>query len=398
MNLIPSKKIQSIGKYAFAAVDEKVAELKAKGAAVIDFGVGDPTNPTPHFIREAMSRGAEKHATSGYPSYTGSLEYRTAVSTWMKKRFGVALDPKTEITSTIGSKEAVFNFPLAFVDPGDYVIIPSPGYPPYYRGTLFAGGERYYIGLSEKNGFLPDLAGIPSEVARKAKILWINYPNSPSGRVAPDEFFKEALEFCGKYGIILASDEAYSEIYFTKQPPRSALEFSKEGVVAFHSLSKRSAMTGYRIGWAAGDADIIAQFKKLKTNIDSGTANFVQEAAIAALSDEKHVAEMRGEYKEKRDVMVKALTGCGLPDCTPDATLYIWQKCPEGMNGLAFAEALLDPEIALVVTPGAWISETLADETNPGEKYVRLALCPPVSDCKEAAKRLSGRKFKASRK
>lgn len=389
MRFQPSGRMQSIGGYAFAEVDKKAAELTDAGVDVIDFGVGDPTVPTPELIRNALKEGAEKHASAGYPSYIGSLEYREAVAAWTKKRFGVELDPKTEISSTIGSKEAVFNFPEAYVDPGDYVISPSPGYPPYARGTLFSEGKSFFLGLDRENGYLPDFSKVPADVAENAKVMWINYPNSPSGRVAPDEFFEEVIAFCRDNNIILASDEAYSEIYFTDTPPKSALEFSKQGVIVFNSLSKRSAMTGYRIGWAAGDAEIIEQFRKVKTNIDSGTPWAVTEAGIAALSDETHVAEMRDDYRAKRDLMVEALTGAGLPDCTPEATLYLWQKCPDGMSGLDFAKKLLDPEVAVVVTPGEWISQELADGSLPGAGHVRFALCPSVDRCREAAERIS---------
>jgi LL-diaminopimelate aminotransferase len=388
MKIQPSKRVQSIGAYAFAEVSRQVEKLKQSGAKVIDFGVGDPSNPTPELIREAMKRGADKHASAGYPGYIGSDEFRGAIGEWMEKRFGVRLDPATEITSTVGSKEAVFNFAEAYVDPGDVVLIPSPGYPPYSRGTLFAEGESWFLGLTRENGFLPDLASVPPEIAVRAKVLWINYPNSPSGRVAPDEVFEQAVEFGKKHNILVASDEAYSEIYFTDRPPRSILEFEREGVVAFFSMSKRSAMTGYRVGWVAGDAEIVGTFRKVKTNIDSGTPLFVQEAAIAALSDESHVAAMRAEYREKRDIMVEAMCGLGLDDCTSEGTLYIWQKCPEGMSGIDFAKSLLAPEIACVVTPGEWISHPLADGTNPGAGHVRIALCPPVSVCKEAARRI----------
>jgi LL-diaminopimelate aminotransferase len=392
MNIFASKRVQSIGVYAFAEVDNQVAILREKGISPIDFGVGDPTNPTPSFIIEALHEGAIKRASAGYPGYAGAPEYRRAAAAWLEKRFGVKLDPETEISATIGSKEAVFNFHEGFINPGDCVIIPSPGYPPYTRGTLFAEGKPYHIPLLEKNGFLPDLDAIPKDVLVKARLMWINYPNSPTGKIAPPEFFRRVVEFGRKHEIIIASDEAYTEIYFTEKP-HGILEYARDGVVAFHSLSKRSAMTCYRVGFAAGDRGIIGVFKKVKMNIDSGTATFIQDAAIAALGDEKHVDEMRAEYRAKRDIMVEAFRAAGLPDCAPEATIYIWQKCPKGVSSVEFAKALLAPEIAVVTTPGTWLSDKMPDGSNPGEGYIRLALVPTIEETKKAAERIRKMKF-----
>ncbi len=386
LNITPSDRLQSLGSYAFAEVDKKVAELKEKGITPIDFGVGDPTVPTPEIIRNAVKKGVDERASAGYPSYIGMEGFRKACSRWMERRFGVSLDPAAEISSTIGSKEAVFNFAEAFVNPGDIVLIPSPGYPPYSRGTLFAEGAPYYMGLEEANGFLPDLDSIPGEILEKAKIMWINYPNSPTGRIAPPDFFKKTIEFCRKHSIILASDEAYSEIYYTDKP-HSALEYGKEGVISFFSLSKRSAMTCYRIGWVAGDREIVSAFKKVKTNIDSGTPTFIQDAGVAALEDEKHVELFRKEYTEKRDILVKAMSEAGLEDCSPEATLYIWQKVPEGYTDVTFATRLVEEDIAVVTTPGSWITEKVGD-SNPGDQYVRFALVPSIEETKTAAERI----------
>ncbi len=388
MEIVPSKRVQSIGTYAFAEVDKEVEKLKEKGVEPIDFGVGDPTTPTPEIVREGTKQGIEKRKSSGYPSYTGSLEYREAIGNWTKRRFNISLDPATEICSTLGSKEAVFNFAEGFINPGDYVIIPTPGYPPYTRGTLFAEGIPFFIPLLPENNFLPDLSSIPKEVCKKAKIMWINYPNSPSGVNAPVDFLKEIVDFGRKNDIIIVADEAYIDIYFN-EPPQSILNITIEGVVAVHSMSKRSAMTCYRVGWIAGDRLIVDIFKKVKTNIDSGTATFIQDGAIAALNDETHVQTMRDEYKIKRDILVKALTGIGLQDCTPDTTIYIWQRVPEGMTSLNFAMKLLDPEVAIVTTPGEWISDESYDGHNPGEGFVRFALVPSIKQTEDAAKRIT---------
>ena len=388
MNIAPSQRVQSIGAYAFAEVELQVEKLRAQGIEPIDFGVGDPIIPPPEIVREALKTGVEKHKTAGYPSYVGMPEYRRAIAEWTERRFGVTLDPEREITSTIGAKEAVFNFAEAFVNPGDVVIVPTPGYPPYSRGTLFAEGRTYYVPLLPENDYLIDLDAIPGSVADAAKIMWINYPNSPSGAVAPREFLEAAAAFARRHEIILASDEAYSEIYFTDEPPLSILQIITEGAVAFQSLSKRSAMTGYRVGWVAGDERVISTFKKLKTNIDSGTPNFVQEAAIAALGDEEHVRRSREDYGRKRDLLADALVASGLEDCRPAGTIYLWQKAPEGYLGARFATRLLDPQIAVVTTPGAWISQPTESGLKPGERLVRFALVPSVRDTREAAERI----------
>ena len=383
-----AKRLTAIGAYAFEEVDKKVEELKARGVRPIDFGVGDPTTPTPAFIRRAAAEALETRRSSGYPSYVGSLEFRQAVAAWAQRRFGVALDPASEISSTIGSKEAVFNFHEGVVDPGDIVLCPSPGYPPYSRGTLFAEGRPYQLPLSSGSGFRVDFASIPEEVAKRAKVLWLNYPNSPSGAVVDEAFYREALAFARPRGIIVASDEAYSEIYFGA-PPVSCLNVAKEGVLVFQSLSKRSAMTGYRIGWVMGDPELVAIFRKTKTNIDSGTPTFLQDAAVAALGEEEHVEGFRREYRAKRDLLCAALVKAGLPDCTPASTLYVWQRVPKGMSSVQFATFLLDEKLAIVTTPGSWIAEPTADGKNPGEGYVRFALVPSLEDTRLAAERLA---------
>ena len=383
-----AKRLTAIGAYAFEEVDKKVDELKSRGIRPIDFGVGDPTSPTPPFVRRAAAEALETRRSSGYPSYVGSLEFRRAIAAWAARRYGVRLDPATEISSTIGSKEAVFNFHEGVVDPGDIVLCPSPGYPPYTRGTLFAEGLPYQLPLRKQNGFRVDFASIPEEMARRAKVLWLNYPNSPSGAVVDEAFYREALAFARPRGIIVASDEAYSEIYFG-QPPLSCLNVAKEGVLVFQSLSKRSAMTCYRVGWVMGDPELVAIFRKTKTNIDSGTPTFLQDAAIAAMRDEEHVEAFRREYRTKRDILCAALVTAGLPDCTPPSTLYVWQQVPKGMSSVQFATFLLDEKLAIVTTPGSWIAEPTAAGENPGEGYVRFALVPSIEDTRLAAERLA---------
>lgn len=387
MEIRPSRAIASLPGYPFAEIDEAVRALRGRGVRVIDFGVGDPTDPTPALVREELKAASDRFAASGYPAYEGAEFFREAVAAWFKRRFGVALDPATEVCATIGAKEAVFHFPLTLIDPGDVVLCPSPGYPPYHRGTLFAGGRPYYYPLTPDSGFLPRLDAIPEDVLRRARMVWVNHPNSPTGRVAPDDFWPDFLESARRRDLVVASDEAYSEVWFDR-PPRSALEFGREGVLVFQSLSKRSAMTGYRVGFVAGDARLVALFRKLKTNVDSGTPTFVQAAAAAALSDEDHVAAMREAYRRKRDLLVAALRDIGCVVSPPEATLYVWPRVPEGRTGVEFARRLLAPEVAVACTPGAALGEPLADGTHPGDSHVRFALVPAIEDVEDAARRL----------
>ena len=386
MKIEVAERLKAIGSYAFADVDNIVKFLQKEGIEAIDFGVGDPTLPTPKLIREACKYGVDKRKSSGYPSYIGEIEYRETIAGWSKNRFGIKLDPETEIMSTIGSKEAIFNFPEAFINPGEYALALNPGYPAWSRGTHFAEGKTYFLNLLSENDFYPDLKSIPENIKNKSRVLWINYPNNPTTAFPSKDFFKEVLAFSEKYNIIVASDESYTENYYDDAPP-SILQYKKEGVIVFQSLSKRSNMTTYRIGWAAGDKRIIDAFKKVKPNIDSGTATFIQDAAIAALKDEKHVQDLREGYRKKRDIMIEAFKSIGLEDCTPKGTIYIWQRIPERYSSLEFAKLLLQKDIAVVTTPGSWLS-TEVHGVNPGEGYIRLALVPPIEKVLEAAEKI----------
>lgn len=387
----PSKRLQALKPYAFAEAERAVAELRAKGVAVIDFGVGDPTDPTPPLVREAGQRAIDARARSGYPSYVGDPGFRQAAAAWLGRRFGVTVDPDTEICATIGSKEAVFHFGEVVLDPGDVALCPTPGYPPAPRGTLFAEGVPYYLPLTAERAFLPDLGKVPADVLRKARVLWINYPNNPTGAVAPVAFLQEAVAFARKHGLVLATDEAYIDCYFGGEPPHSALEYAGAGfpgVVGFFSLSKRSAMTGWRVGFVAGDRAIVTAFKKLKTNIDSGTPTFIQDAAAVALGDETHVAGLRAAFRRRRDILCPALVAIGAPRCEPAGSVMVWQRVPPGWTGEAFGARLREPDLAMVGTPGAWITEPGPDGRNPGDDYVRFALVPGDDECREAARRL----------
>lgn len=390
MKICLSDPLKNTAPYAFAEVDKLVQSLREQGVSPIDFGVGDPSSPTPDFIVQALQNSAEQNTTTGYPSYIGQKSFRIAATEYMQRRFGILLDPETEITSNIGSKEAIFHFPFGHLNPGDLVIIPTPGYPPMRTGTRFCRGEIYSVGLFEENDFLIDFENIPEDIAKRAKILWLNYPNSPTGKTAPLSWYKNLVEWAQKYEIILAADEGcYIDIFFSNTPPHSLLEVTKKGVIAFYSLSKRNNMTGYRVGFACGDSELISTFKKVKTNIDSGTPNFIQDAAIAALRDDTHIESMRKEYLEKQNILLNALSEIGLPKPRIDATFYIWQKAPKGMNGIELAKRFLDPKLGIVTTPGAWISEVdSSNGKNPGEDFIRFALVPSIEEVQEAAKRI----------
>jgi LL-diaminopimelate aminotransferase len=303
----------------------------------------------------------------------------------MKREYGVDLNPETEISSTIGSKEAIFNFPTGFINSGDIVICPTPGYPVYKTGTKFRNGKVHFTPLLEKNDFLIDFALIPDNIAHKAKIIWTNYPNSPTGASASREWLQVLVSWAKHFNVIIAADEGcYNDIYFGEKPT-SILEIQKTGVIAFYSLSKRSNMTGYRVGFVAGDERIISGFKKVKTNIDSGTPTFIQDVATLALNDQVEVLKMREEYKKKRDIMIEALTSCGLETPKGDSTFYVWQKTPKGQNSIKFSNTLI--ELGIIVTPGQLISDE-ADGINPGQNFVRFALVPTMEEIIEAATRI----------
>jgi len=389
MEITGSDRVQKLPHYAFAQMDELLEKLKNSGVVPIDFGVGDPTVPTPEKVRRQCAGAIDRHASAGYPSYIGSASFRQAAAGWIKKRFGVELDPETQVTATIGSKEAVFHFPLALVNPGDVVLCPSPGYPPYNRGCDFAGGQPCLYPVHEKDDFLPPLHAIPAEKAGAAKLMWICYPNAPTGRVAGSGEFKAMVEWARENEIVIASDEAYIDLWFSEKPPRSILCETTKNVIAFFSLSKRSAMTGYRVGFAAGDPGLISLLRKVKTNLDSGVPWFIEDAALTALEDESHVADMRRMYNRKKDILIKGLTASGLPRCEPDGTIYIWQKLPDGYSAQQGARHLLDPDVAVVAMPGNLLSEPLEDGYNPGEGFLRFALCPPIEQVEEAAARIA---------
>ncbi|MCI4458600.1 MAG: LL-diaminopimelate aminotransferase, partial [Thermocrinis sp.] len=375
-----SQRISQLPPYLFAQIDKKKREKIAQGADVIDLGVGDPDIPTPKPIVDAMKRAVEKPEHHRYPSYEGMLSFRQAVADWYKRRFGVELDPQKEVITLIGSKEGIAHFPLAFVNPGDVVLCPDPAYPVYKIGTLFAGGVPYILPLKEENNFLPDFKSVPSDVLKKAKIIWVNYPNNPTSATATREFYKELIDWAREHNIIVASDLAYSEIYFDGEKPPSILEIegAKEVAIEFHSLSKTFNMTGWRLGMAVGNEKLIAGLGKVKTNVDSGQFQAIQEAGIAALNlPEEEIQKLRDIYKERREVMAKALKEAGLEVYPSNATFYLWVKVPKGFSSAQFVEKLLE-ECAIVCTPGNGFGEH-------GEGYFRISLTVPTQRLLEAA-------------
>ena len=369
--------------YLFAKIDEMKEEVRKQGVDIIDLGVGDPDLPTPEHIIERLKKAAENPANHQYPSYVGMLSYREAVADFYKKRFNVDLNPNNEIISLIGSKEGVAHFPFAFIDKGDYALVPEPGYPVYAIATKFAGGEVYYMPLLEKNKFLPDLDSIPEAVAKKSKIMFINYPNNPTGAVANKEFFEKVIKFAKKYNIIVAHDAAYTEMYYDNKAPLSFLEVegAMEVGVELHSLSKTYNMTGWRIGWAAGRKEIVGALGKIKTNIDSGVFQAIQEAAIEALTAPQDcVKEMQKIYQERRDVLVSGLKGAGFDVDVPVATFYVWIKVPDGYSSADFTGLLLK-EAGIVTTPGNGFGPS-------GEGYIRMALTVDKDRLKEVVERI----------
>jgi LL-diaminopimelate aminotransferase len=378
-----ASRVKNLPPYLFATIDKMKQEAKAKGVDLIDLSIGDPDIPTPKHIVDAMKAAVENPEHHRYPSYEGMLSFRAAVAAWYQRRFQVSLDAGNEVLSLIGSKEGIGHIPLAFVEPGDVVMVPSPGYPVYPVGTLFAGGESYFMPLVEKNDFLPDLRAIPQDVLKRARLMYINYPNNPTSACAPRAFYEEVIELAGKYNIIVCHDAAYSEIYFDNEKPVSFLELdgAKDVGIEMHSLSKTYNMTGWRIGFAVGHKDVIAGLGKIKSNLDSGVFQAVQEASITALeTDDTVLAGIRNTYQERRDVLYKGLKDLGMHVIKPKATFYLWTKVPQGFDSASFVTHLLE-KAGVLGTPGNGFGA-------PGEGYIRFALTVPVARMKEAVERI----------
>ncbi len=367
-----AERIKKLPPYLFAEIDRLKEEVAKKGVDIIDLGVGDPDIPTPKEIIDKAKEALYDAKNHQYPSYVGMLEFREAVAKWYKKRFNVELDPKSEVVSLIGSKEGIAHLPLAFINPGDYALIPDPGYPVYPVSVMFAGGESYKMPLKKENNFLPDLDAIPEDILKKAKLMFIGYPNNPTSAIAEADFYKKVVELAKKYDFIVASDNAYSEICYDGYKPISFLEVdgAKDVGIEFHSLSKTFNMTGWRIGFAVGNRDVINGLGKIKTNIDSGIFQAVQVAGIYALNNSETLNEpIRKIFQERKDKMAQALRKGGFEFDEPKATFYFWVKVPKGYTASEFTKKLLE-EKGIVVTPGNGFGDA-------GEGYFRISITNP---------------------
>jgi LL-diaminopimelate aminotransferase len=378
-----STRIRALPPYLFAELDRKKGEVRARGVDIIDLGVGDPDRPTPKFIVDRMKRETAVPANHRYPSYEGLLAFREAAAQWYRRRFGVSLDPSSEVTALIGSKEGIAHFPLAFVNPGDTVLVPDPGYPVYHIATMFAGGKSHFLPLRRENGFLPDLDAIPRPVLAKAKILFLNYPNNPTSAVAGKTFYRKVLRVAEEHDLIVAHDVAYTEIYFDGKRPGSILELpgAKKRCIEFHSLSKTYNMTGWRVGFAVGNAELVAGLGKVKTNVDSGVFQAVQAAGIEALTNGDEASEgIRRVYRERRDLLIPGLRAIGLDPVFPQATFYVWIPVPRGYTSASFCAHLLE-KTGIVTTPGSGFGKS-------GEGYIRIALTQEKVRIREALSRI----------
>lgn len=382
MPFTEAQRIQNLPPYLFTRIEQAIADKKAQGVDVISLGIGDPDLPTPGHIIEEAVKELHNPANHQYPATAGLPAYRQAVADWYGRRFGITLDPQKEVVSLIGSKEGIAHLPWCYVDPGDIVLVPDPGYPVYEGGTILAGGEPYYLPLTAENSFLPDLAAIPAAVARKAKIIFINYPNNPTGATASKEFFAKMVAFAQEYEILVCHDAAYSEIAFDGYRPPSFLEVpgAKEVGIEFHSVSKTYNMTGWRAGWAVGNAGAVQTLSRLKSNLDSGIFQAVQYAAIAALNGPQDEVQALCEiYQERRDLVVDALKGLGWHLEKPRASFYIWVPVPSGHTAASFTELVLE-KAGVVVTPGTGYGKQ-------GEGYFRISLTLTAPRLAEAMKR-----------
>ena len=379
-----AERIEQLPPYLFAEIDRKKNELVEKGVDVIDLGVGDPDIPTPEHIVESLREAAGNPEHHRYPSYVGMLSFREAAADWYSERFGVNLDPAKQVVALIGSKEGIAHAPLAFVDPGDVALVPDPGYPVYPVSTTFAGGVPYPMPLLKENGFLPDLDAISAEVAERAVMMFLNYPNNPTTVLADEGFFREVVDFARENDILVCHDAAYTEIAFYGKNPLSFLEIpgAMDVGIEFHSLSKTFSMTGWRLAFAAGNERAIAGLGKIKTNIDSGAFQAVQEAGITALQNSSVGLEERKEvYRERLEIFCRGLEEAGISYTQPDATFYVWFEVPEGISSSEFCARMLS-EAGVVVTPGNGFGDC-------GEGYARVSVTFDTERIRQAAERIA---------
>ena len=379
-----ANRIEQLPPYLFVEISKKINEKRAQGIDVITFAIGDPDLPTPERILDRLHAASDDPANHRYPESEGLPELRQAVADWYGSRFGVTLDRDTEVLPLIGAKEGIGHMALCLIDPGDIALVPDPAYPVYSIGTMFAGGETYWLPLEEEKGWLPDLGAIPEDVARKAKVIWVNYPNNPTGAVAGIDFYNDLVAFAKKYDIAVCHDAPYSEIAYDGYRPVSLLE-AKDAMdvgIEFHSLSKSYNMTGWRVGMAVGNARLINALMRVKSNLDSGIPQAVQLMAIEALRGSQDcVAENVAVYQRRRDKLVDALTKIGMSVVPPQASLYVWARIPEGYTSASYAAKLIE-EAAVVVMPGSGYGKY-------GEGYVRLSLTLADDQLDEGARRIA---------
>ena len=392
-----ARRIENLPPYLFVEIIKKIADKRAKGEAVISFAIGDPDMPTPPHIIERLCQAAQDPANHRYPESDSLPELRQAVAEWYKKRFGVSLDANSEVLPLIGAKEGIAHIAFCLIDPGDIALVPEPGYPVYPVSTMLAGGTPYYMPLTKENNFLPDLDSIPEDIANKAKFMWLNYPNNPTGAVADLDFFHKVVKFAQQHNLAVCHDAPYTEIAFDGYRPVSFLQAdgAREVGVEFHSLSKSYNMTGWRIGMVVGNAEIVGALNTLKSNLDSGIPQAIQYAAIEALTGlQDCIQQHNAIYQRRRDLIVDMLRSIGLEAEPPRASLYVWAKVPEGYTSVDFANDLLE-QVGVVVTPGIAFGKR-------GEGYVRLSLTIPDAGLVKGLSRLAGwrdtrNKFRAKR-
>ena len=379
-----SKRLDQLAPYPFVEISRILAEKRAAGEDVVTFGIGDPDISTPSHIIERLVQASYKPPNHRYPETDGLPEMRRAIADWYEVRFGVKLEPDKEVLPLIGAKEGIGHVALCFLDPGDIALVPDPAYPVYKVGTMFAGGESYWMPLLEENGWLPDLDAIPPEVARDARVMWLNYPNNPTAGVATREYYQKVVDFARRYDVAVLHDAAYSEVVYDgyRAPSFMEVEGAKDVGIEFHSLSKCFNMTGWRIGMAVGNADMIKALFQIKANLDSGIPQAIQEMAIEALSGPQDpIQENNAIYQRRRDKLVDVLTRLGLRVALPKACLYIWARVPDGYTSAEFARLLLEDK-TIVVTPGSSYGKY-------GEGYIRFSLTTPDDRVDKGVERLA---------
>ena len=380
-----ASRMDRVPPYLFVEISRKIAEKKAQGIDVISFGIGDPDIPTPASVVDKLRDTALDTPNHRYPETDGLPEFRQAVADWYQRRFGIAVRPDEETLPLIGAKEGIGHAALCFIEPGDIALVPDPGYPVYSVGTWFAGGECHWMPLLEENGWLPDLDAIPEDAARKAKVIWLNYPNNPTGAIADGDYFAKVVEFAKAYDIAVLHDASYSEVAFDGYRPVSFLETpgAMDVGVEFHSLSKSYNMTGWRLGMAVGNADIISALMVVKSNLDSGVPNAIQYMGIEAMALSQDDIDARNRvYERRRDRVAQTLQSVGLDAVPPKASLYVWTRIPQGFSSAEFTAKLLD-EANIVVTPGNGYGQY-------GEGYIRLSLTIGDDDMERGLERLAG--------